>query len=943
MRVLVLTALLWRLLCSVDGFARMRSTKGSLRFAPRVSLSEQAVNMAEDKVSSGKDSDKQDNAPVYQGSGVRVYKPRGATPAGSRSGERSYQPRNRREGGGGTGGASYKGRGSGSYTPRGSTNSDREGGYRRGNGAPPLVLDAPMLLVHYKVPREKTEFKEMLEGRQDEFASAGFGGGGDWGGGGGDDFLKSFSPGGFKKGKGKGGGKDGERKGSEGAKPKAGESSRKFGGTRDEDYDNPDEEYNDEEEDEDYYGDEASLSLSSISAGALRNLELEGYTFEEMQQVLYGEYGVKASVVAIRRRLQDSKFQGRRRKKTGKTRKDRQKKRNARLYPEIAKAIDIPETPIQVMELASMIDVGGGEVIKFLMMNKGIMCTLQQTVEPSTAREVCIAFGKEVAGEDDEDEEDEEEGDFDDEEGDEITVSGVTIENVPRHPVVTIMGHVDHGKTSLLDSIRNARVADGEAGGITQGVSAFKVKTLNDKDVTFVDTPGHAAFSEMRQRGASMTDIVVLVVAADDGIMDQTKECIVAAKQAKCPIVVAINKIDKEGADANKVITDLTNFELVVEDLGGDIQVAEVSAKNEIGIDNLLDKILLQADVMNLRAPVDCPAQGTVIEARMSKGLGTIVTALVQKGTLKVGDYALAGPSWGRIRRILNDQGQEITEAGPGVPVQIVGMSTVPAAGDQLSVGEDESSTREVAEARQRLARQSVGSETNTAILANAAAFTEGNADAREIINVPIVIKGDVAGSVEALRSSIDALMLDDEEAICKADIVYSGVGDVTSSDVSIAATAKAKILAFNVAAQNIAMDEARADNVDIGYYSVVYELLDEIEQQIKTTLAPPPPGKLVGEAVIQKVFKVGKLGRVAGCLVKDGVVKSDSKVRIMRGKRNPVYLGSLTSLKVVKDAVGEVPSGSECGMSFDEFQDFEEGDVIECFFGGETSESEES
>ena len=526
--------------------------------------------------------------------------------------------------------------------------------------------------------------------------------------------------------------------------------------------------------------------------------------------------------------------------------------------------------------------------------------------------------------------------------GDEVTISGVTMKNTPRHPIVTIMGHVDHGKTSLLDSIRNARVADGEAGGITQGVSAFKVQTANDRDVTFVDTPGHAAFSEMRQRGASMTDIVVLVVAADDGIMDQTKECIVAAKQAKCPIVVAINKIDKEGADVNKVITDLTNFELIVEDLGGNVQVAEVSAKNGVGIDNLLDKILLQADVMNLRAPVECPAEGTVIEARISKGLGTVVTALIQKGTLKVGDYALAGPSWGRVRRILNDQGQEISEAGPGVPVQIVGMSTVPAAGDRLSVGEDEGSTREVAEARLRLARQSVGSETNTAILANAAAFTEGNTDVREIINVPIVIKSDVAGSVEALRSSIDALTLGDEEAICKADIVYAGVGDVTSSDVSIAATAKAKILAFNVAAQNIAMDEARAQNVDIGYYSVVYELLDEIEQQIQTTLAPPPPGTLVGEAVIQKVFKVGKLGKVAGCLVTDGIIKSDSKVRIMRGKRNPVYLGSLTSLKVVKDAVGEVPSGSECGMSFDDFQDFEEGDMIECFFGGENNGSKD-
>jgi translation initiation factor IF-2 len=778
----------------------------------------------------------------------------------------------------------------------------------------------------------KTEFKEDLETRQDELAASSYGGG-SWDSGG-DSFFDNFSGSGFKKGKGKGAVKEGERKGSEGAKPKTGP------GKLDADYDNPDEEYEDDhdDEEEDYYGDESSMSLSSISTGAIRNFELEGYSLEDMQMILYGEYGVKASIVAIRRRLQDARSQGRR-KKTGKTRKSRQKKRNARFNNNDEDSIDLPDGPVQVQEVASMLDLGGGDVIKYLMMNKGMMCTLQHTVEPSMVKEIAEAFGKAIRENDDgDDDDDDEEGEYE-EDGDEVVVSGVSVENLPRHPIVTIMGHVDHGKTSLLDSIRNARVASGEAGGITQGVSAFKVKTMGDKDVTFVDTPGHAAFSEMRQRGASMTDIVVLVVAADDGIMVQTKECIVAAKQAKCPIVIAINKIDKEGADTQKIITDLTNYDLVAESLGGDIQVAEVSAKNGVGIDSLLEKILLQAEVMNLKAPVDCEAQGTVIEASVSKGLGTVVTALVQKGTLSIGDYVLAGPSWGRVRRILTDQNLEVDTAGPGTPVQIIGMNTMPNAGDNLSVAPDEASVRNVAEARQRISRQSVGSVANSAILANAAAFTEGNADTREIINVPIVIKSDVAGSGEALRSSIEALELSDEEAICRADIVYSGVGDVTSSDVSIAATAKAKIIAFNVAAQNMAMEDARAGNVEIGYYNVVYELLDELEHQIKTTLAPPPPGKLVGEAVIQKVFKLGKAGKVAGCLVSHGVMKSDSMVRIMRGKRNPVYLGKLTSLKVVKDSVGEVPNGSECGITFEDFQDFEEGDVIECFFGGETSD----
>ncbi len=929
MRCLVYVTLLALLLQVSESFQRIRVSRArSIRFSSEVQESSSTDNevSAEAITSLGSNAATEGDesvAEMYKGSGSRVYKPRSSRADRSDSGGQKVYLGRRGQGGG-------KSRYDGDRPPRGGS-----------GGGPTIFLDSPKLLVHYKVPRVKTDFKETLESQQDEFAAdSGYGGGGSWRGG--DDFFDKFASSGtgFKKGKSRGAAKDGERKGSEGAKPKSGPGDRKFGGTRDEDYDNPDEEYVDDDDDDvgDYYGDETTVSLASISTGAIRSLELEGYSLEEMQMILYGEYGVKASAMAIRRRLQDARSMGRRKKKTGKTRKDRQKKRNARFNNDADEGIEIPDAPIQVQELASLIDVGGGEVIKYLMMNMGMMCTLQQSVEPSVVREVAEAFGKTIAdGEEGEEEEDEEDEEEYEEEGDEVVVSGVTMENTPRHPVVTIMGHVDHGKTSLLDSIRNARVADGEAGGITQGVSAFKVKTVGEKGVTFVDTPGHAAFSEMRQRGASMTDIVVLVVAADDGIMVQTKECIVAAKQAKCPIVVAINKIDKEGADPNRIITDLTSYDLVAESLGGDIQVAEVSAKDEIGIDSLLEKILLQSEVMNLRAPIDCPAEGSVIEASVSKGLGTIVTALVQKGTLKLGDYALAGPSWGRVRRILDDQGNEIPEAGPGTPVQIIGMSTMPNAGDQLSVASDEASVRSVAEARQRISRQSSGSVTNSAILANAAAFTEGNADTREVITVPIVIKSDVAGSGEALRSSLEALELSDDEAICKPDIVYQGVGDVTSSDVSIAATAKAKIIAFNVAAQNLAMEDARAGNVEIGYYNVVYELLDEVEQQIKTTLAPPPPGKLVGEAVIQKVFKLGKVGKVAGCMVTDGVMKSDSMVRIMRGKRNPVYLGKVESLKVVKDSVGEVPSGSECGMSFEDFQEFEEGDTIECFFGGET------
>lgn len=345
---------------------------------------------------------------------------------------------------------------------------------------------------------------------------------------------------------------------------------------------------------------------------------------------------------------------------------------------------------------------------------------------------------------------------------------------------------------------------------------------------------------------------------------------------------------------------------------------------------------------MNLRSPVECKAQGTVIEARVDKGLGVIVTCLVQSGTLKVGDYVLAGPSWGRVRRLISDQGADLKEAGPSSPVQIVGMTVVPNAGDVFSITPDENGAREVAEARQRIMRQAVGSASSSAIIAQAMGFAEGNADRKEIIKVPIVIKADVAGSVEALKAAVDALQVSDEESTCKADIVYAGVGDVTSSDVAIAAVSKAKVVAFNVAAAANAMDDARASNVAIGYYSVVYELLDELEEQIKTTLAPPPPGTLVGRAEIKKIFKLGKVGKVAGCTVIEGILKANSQIRIMRGKRNPVYTGTLTSLKVVKDTVTEVPTGSECGTSFDDFQDFMEGDIVESYVSGNVNNGDE-
>eukprot|EP01035_Chromulina_nebulosa_P018582 gene18582-24308_t len=645
---------------------------------------------------------------------------------------------------------------------------------------------------------------------------------------------------------------------------------------------------------------DAYVSLASLSGNVLREMELEGFTFDEMQLAIFGEYGIKASIPAIKRRLQDDKSDKKSRKKSGKTRREKFKSKSSKYRVEESNTVRFPPgiTSIQVVELAQLIGVGGGEVVKHLVMNLGMMVSLTQSVDLKIAKDIVEVF-------------------------------------------VTIMGHVDHGKTTLLDRIRKISLTQSEAGGITQSISAFKVQTSSDKYVTFIDTPGHAAFSEMRKRGANVTDIVVLVVAADDGVMDQTKECIFAAKAANCPIVVAVNKIDKEGADPQGIITELMKYDVLVEEFGGDVQLSKLSAKKGVGIDDLLEKILLQAEIMNLKANYATKAAGTVIESRIDKRYGTVATVIVQEGVLKVGDILLAGPGWGRVRKMLSDQGVELKEAGPSTPVQILGFSAVPNAGDYFSVVEDEAAARTVAEARVRLARQSIASSSIATMMSQAATLSEGGIDNREIIKVPVVIKGDVSGSVEALKSALANLRQSDKTAICEVDIVSSNIGEVTASDVAIAAVSKAKILAFNVGTKSNVMDLARGSNVEIGFYNVVYDLLDEIEKTVKETLSPPPPGQLVGKAEIKKAFKVGKVGKVAGCLVTEGVIKAGSKIRIMRGSRNPIFTGKMSSLKIVKESVTEVIEGSECGISFVDFQDFLEGDIIECFSVNETTESE--
>ncbi|WP_042012155.1 translation initiation factor IF-2 [Aeromonas fluvialis] len=565
---------------------------------------------------------------------------------------------------------------------------------------------------------------------------------------------------------------------------------------------------------------------------------------------------------------------------------------------------------ITVAELANKMAVKGVEVIK-AMMKMGAMATINQVIDQETAQLVAEEMGHKVVLRRENELEEAVLSDRDE-----------TSEAKPRAPVVTIMGHVDHGKTSLLDYIRKAKVAAGEAGGITQHIGAYHVETESGM-ITFLDTPGHAAFTSMRARGAKSTDIVVLVVAADDGVMPQTIEAIQHAKAAEVPIVVAVNKIDKPEADPDRVKTELARYNVMSEDWGGDSQFVHVSAKSGEGIDDLLEAILIQSEVLELKAVVDGMASGVVVESFLDKGRGPVATVLVQEGTLRQGDIVLCGLEYGRIRAMRDELGREIKEAGPSLPVEILGLSGVPSAGDEATVVRDEKKAREVALYRQgkfrdvKLARQQKAKLEN--MFAN---MTEG-----EVSEVNVVIKADVQGSVQAICDALVQLSTDE----VKVKIVGSGVGGITETDATLAAASSAILVGFNVRADASARKVIEAESLDLRYYSVIYDLIDEVKQAMSGKLAPEYRQEIIGLAEVRSVFKSPKFGAVAGCMVTEGVVKRSNRIRVLRDNV-VIYEGELESLRRFKDDVNEVRNGYECGIAVKNYNDVREGDQIEVY-----------
>lgn len=596
----------------------------------------------------------------------------------------------------------------------------------------------------------------------------------------------------------------------------------------------------------------------------------------------------------------------------------------------------IPEGPVSVGTLSSTLDVKGPEVVKYLMMQMGILCSLTQTIDFPTARTVAVAFGKELKVEGDGGEEEEDDEGTSDTQDDGFAMDMDDPDTLePRGPVVTIMGHVDHGKTSLLDAIRQADVVSGEAGGITQHIGAYSVMTARGDKVTFIDTPGHAAFSEMRQRGADVTDIVILVLAADDGVKNQTIEALNAARQAGKPVIVAFNKCDKPGADVNRVATELTGYDLLIEDLGGEILSAEVSAKTKSGLDELLEKVMLQAEVLDLKANYDRAAQGSIVEVRMQKGLGTVATTLIQRGTIRVGDFFIAGEANGKVRMLITDKGEKVTEAGPSMPVQIVGLDGVPLAGDTLLVGDDEGLLRDLAARRSKLAMEKSSvqfeGDLKNSVMERLTQMGDLQGEQLEEKEVHVCIKADVMGSAEALVTALKQLEMKNEIARVKVKVLLSGVGDVTQSDLAIADVSNAWTIAFNVATIYQAQEDARNKNLEIGYYSVVYDVLDEMEVRMKEVLSPTPEGDYTGKAEVKAIFDIGKVGKIAGCAVLDGEVLKSANFRVLRGPRI-VHEGRLKTLKHVKEDVQSMSAGSECGVNFQDWEEMMEGDIIESY-----------
>jgi translation initiation factor IF-2 len=576
----------------------------------------------------------------------------------------------------------------------------------------------------------------------------------------------------------------------------------------------------------------------------------------------------------------------------------------------VVRDVIVPEA-ITVQELANRMAERGGDVIKALM-KMGVMATINQTIDADTAELVISEFGhrmRRVSASDVE-----------------VGVEGAedSAESlVPRPPVVTIMGHVDHGKTSLLDAIRQADVAAHEAGGITQHIGAYQVTTPSGKKITFIDTPGHAAFTEMRARGANVTDIVVLVVAGDDGIMPQTVEAIRHAKAAEVPILVAINKMDKPDANAQKVRQELLNHELVTEELGGDVLTVEVSAKTKMNLDKLEETLLLQAEVLDLKANPDRMAQGAVIEAKLERGRGAVATLLVQKGTLHVGDIFVAGTEWGRVRAMLDERGANVETAGPATPVEVLGLQGTPQAGDVFSVVESEARAREITEFRQHQLRQKQAAAGARGTLEEM--FSKiASGEAREL---PVVIKADVQGSVEAIVNSLKNLSTDE----VAAKILHSGVGGINEADVTLARASGGMIIGFNVRANPQARELAKRDQVDIRYYSIIYNVVDDVKAALSGMLKPTLREQFLGNAEIREVFQITKSGKVAGCMVTEGQVKRGAKVRLLRDNV-VIHEGSLKTLKRFKDEVREVKEGFECGMAFENYENIQKGDIIECF-----------
>ncbi|SDX83046.1 bacterial translation initiation factor 2 (bIF-2) [Citreimonas salinaria] len=615
-----------------------------------------------------------------------------------------------------------------------------------------------------------------------------------------------------------------------------------------------------------------------------------------LNQALSGEGGRQKSMAAMKRK------QERQRQKAMGGNQPREK---------VVRDVQLPEA-IMVSELANRMAERVGDVVKALMQN-GMMVTQNQSIDADTAELIIEEFGHRV-----------------------VRVSAADVEDVikevedkpedlkPRPPVITIMGHVDHGKTSLLDAIRKTKVTAGEAGGITQHIGAYQVKAKDGTTLSFLDTPGHAAFTSMRSRGAQVTDIVVLVVAADDAVMPQTIEAINHAKAAKVPMIVAINKIDKPSANPTKVRTDLLQHEVVVEEMSGDVQDVEVSATTGQGLEELLEAIALQAEILELKANPDRAAEGAVIEAQLDVGRGPVATVLVQNGTLRRGDIFVVGEQYGKVRALINDQGDRVNEAGPSVPVEVLGLNGTPEAGDVLNVVATEAQAREIAEYRANLAKEKRAAAGAGTTLDQLLLKAKEDENVKEL---PIVVKADVQGSAEAIVQAMEKIGNDE----VRVRVIHHGVGAITETDVGLAEASGCPVIGFNVRANAPARNSANQKGVEIRYYSVIYDLVDDVKAAASGLLSAEVREKFIGYAEIREVFKVTGVGKVAGCLVTEGVARRSAGVRLLRDDV-VIHEGTLKTLKRFKDEVSEVQSGQECGMAFENYDDIREGDVIEIF-----------